>query len=991
MTVPSNLVPTRITDLPVAPNPTSSATMVCVIGGITYQVPFIDLQSTVSVPASRLISTGGGLQGGGDLSQDRTLSIAPAGVTTDKIAPTGVVAGSYGSSTQIPIVTVNAQGQITSMSTTALVISGYVPDTRQIIAGTGLSGGGNLQADRTLSVNFGSSNPAPLGVATAGVATTSSRSDHVHPAVDLADPTEITGLLPLTNGGTGTQVLNLTAGAIWYTDGSNGFLQTTQGALGQVLVSGGSGAPSWGSALIISNQPANYVYAGPTSGGSAPTSFRLLVNADIPSTLTGKTLSVDLNTIDGIAANSFVLSNGSGQIDGSAAQKAIPTGVVVGDSDSQILTNKTISGSNNTLSNIGNSSLTNSSVTYNGVTVALGASGTITANTTNALTVGTGLQLNSGTTFDGSAARTVSIDSTVATLTGVQVLTGKTINGPDNTLTNIGNSSLVNSAITIGTTSISLGGSSLTLGGLTSVAVTQNPVSALQVATKQYVDTLVSSGITYHTAVKYEVPNTTGNLNAIYNQPGGPGVGVGATLTNNGTLAAFAPDGPIAAPGDRILIYNQTNQFENGVYTVTTVGDGSTPWVLTRATDADTYALKDPNGLGNGDAFFVTSGNTGAGETYVCNTPGTITFGTTAITFVQVSATQVYSAGTGLTLTNTTFSITNTAVTPASYGAANKTLTATVNAQGQLTALADTPIAITNSQVSGSAASGANSDITSMTGLTGGISTPDFIQFDTTATVTDAPGKLYYDDADMFQTLAFQMDGGIVQHVGEEIYYRVRLTAPCTKGQVLMFTGTLGSSGGLTAAPATGLTPEQANYILGLAAQSGTTNDWITVTQFGEVRGIDTTGGSEAWTQGQVLYYNPSVAGGLTDTKPNAPNAIAVMAAVVHVGVSNGILFVRPTFGSVLGGTDGNVQFGTLNNGDVIVYDSVDLRWENRAQSTLAVGTATNLAGGTAGALPYQSGAGTTLFSAAGTTGQFLISGGTGSPTWTDTVSGGTY
>ena len=62
--------------------------------------------------------------------------------------------------------------------------------------------------------------------------------------------------------------------------------------------------------------------------------------------------------------------------------------------------------------------------------------------------------------------------------------------------------------------------------------------------------------------------------------------------------------------------------------------------------------------MGEGDAFFVTSGNTGAGETYVCNTQGTITFGTTAINFVQVASTQIYSAGNGLTLTNLTFSLT---------------------------------------------------------------------------------------------------------------------------------------------------------------------------------------------------------------------------------------------------------------------------------------------------------------------------------------------
>lgn len=198
-----------------------------------------------------------------------------------------------------------------------------------------------------------------------------------------------------------------------------------------------------------------------------------------------------------------------------------------------------------------------------------------------------------------------------------------------------------NSYVDLGVT----GTATINAAALTTGTVSTTPASNTDIANKQYVDSLVATSITYHTPLKYEVPNTTGNLNATYNNGTG---GVGATLTNAGTQTAFTPDGIVAQVGDRVLVYNQTNAYENGVYTVTTVGSGSTNWVLTRSTDTDSYGLKDPNALGEGDAFFITSGNTGAGETYVCNTTGVITFGTTPINFVQVSSAQIYSAGTGL-------------------------------------------------------------------------------------------------------------------------------------------------------------------------------------------------------------------------------------------------------------------------------------------------------------------------------------------------------
>jgi hypothetical protein len=298
-----------------------------------------------------------------------------------------------------------------------------------------------------------------------------------------------------------------------------------------------------------------------------------------------------------------------------------------------------------------NAQLANSAITINGSSVSLGGAITVTATTTSALTIGTGL---SGTSFNGSAPVTIAIDSTVATLTGSQTLTNKTISGSSNTLTNIANASLTNSSVTVGTTAIALGASSLTLGGLTSVAVTQDPVSALQLTTKQYVDA-VAQGLDPKASC---VAGTTVNI----------------TLSGAQTV-----DGVALVAGDRCLVKNQSTTADNGIYVVS-----ASAW--TRATDMDTWAEVP------GAFTFLEQGTTQADTGWVCTSNAGGTIGVTAITFVQFAGAGTYSAGTGLTLTGTTFSITNTAVTAASYGSATQAGTFTVNAQGQLTLAGSTTI-----------------------------------------------------------------------------------------------------------------------------------------------------------------------------------------------------------------------------------------------------------------------------------------------------------
>lgn len=239
------------------------------------------------------------------------------------------------------------------------------------------------------------------------------------------------------------------------------------------------------------------------------------------------------------------------------------------------------------------------------------------------------------------SAGVLGVNTSVATLTGSQTLTNKTLTSP-----------VINSpTITSGTT----------------VTV---PTNANDLVNKTYADSL-SAGINFHEACKY----ATATALAACTYANGTS-GVGATLTGNAN-GALSVDGFTPATTNRILVKNQASAFQNGVYTVTQVGDGSNPFILTRALDYD-EAGSGVNQINSGDFFLVTNGSTNANTSWVQQTPLPITIGSTSLVFTQFAAPVIYSAGTGLQLAGTVFSIDSTVATlTGSQTLTNKTLGAT--------------------------------------------------------------------------------------------------------------------------------------------------------------------------------------------------------------------------------------------------------------------------------------------------------------------------
>ena len=135
--------------------------------------------------------------------------------------------------------------------------------------------------------------------------------------------------------------------------------------------------------------------------------------------------------------------------------------------------------------------------------------------------------------------------------------------------------------------------------------------------------------------------------------------GVGAYLTNAGTQAALVIDSIPLSVTNRVLVQFQSNGAQNGIYTVSNVGNATTNWVMTRSLDADKYYPQSDLGIGSGDYFFVQSGNTLGGSSYVLATPGELVIGTTVLTFAQFSGAVVYTGVSPVVVSGQTISLAN--------------------------------------------------------------------------------------------------------------------------------------------------------------------------------------------------------------------------------------------------------------------------------------------------------------------------------------------
>ena len=703
MTVPSNLIPVTISNLPIATTPQGTDLTIIVQDGSTKRTTISSFVGAVSVPSTRIIASGTGLAGGGDLSADRTIYIANTGVTS----------GTFGSSTQVPVLTINAQGQITNVSTSSFSVAfNDITGKPTTLAGYGITDAQpysvNLQAFSNLAstglvVRDGIGSVISRSLI-AGTGMTVSNGDGIsgNPTVTLTNTAVAPGTygsssaIPvfivnqqgqITSAGnsativvdwTGVQNTPTTLSGYGITDA----VPNTRTVVGQYSIDGGGALSSNLTFNLVNDSaaPGGSKYYGTdnlgnkgwltTTGGGSVSSVGLTMPAIF--TVSGSPITT-IGTLGVTYVTQSANTIFAGPTSGGVAAPAFRS-LVTADFPAS-----------------GVSAATYGSTTQSAV-VAVDTTGRITSASSSTITPAFSSITSTPTTLAGYGITDAALSAT--TISAGTGLTG-------------GGSLASNQTISIATTGVSAAtyGSSLSVpviavnaqGQITSASsstinavtlttgtISTAPANATDIANKEYVDA-VAAGLNFHEACDYA---TTANLGTVLYNNGTSGVG--ATLTNAGTQAILVIDGHTFTGTDvtnavRILVKDESNTAYNGVYVLTNQGSISTNWSMIRATDYDSTGT----GVGQidaGDFFLVLSGSVNTNTSWVQQTPLPIVIGTTGITFTQFAAPVLYAAGTGLNLSGNTFNIANTTVGAAAYGSSTAIPTFTVNAQGQLTA-----------------------------------------------------------------------------------------------------------------------------------------------------------------------------------------------------------------------------------------------------------------------------------------------------------------
>lgn len=229
------------------------------------------------------------------------------------------------------------------------------------------------------------------------------------------------------NGFAGTVANATTAAAITLSTSVSGILKGNGTAISAATVGTDYAPATVGNSILYGNGSGGFSLVNVGTGLSFSAGTLAATTTGTVSSINVSGGTTGLTTTGGpITTTGTITIGGTLSVDSGGTGANTLTGYVKGTGTAPLSASSTIP-TTDLSGTVSNAQLANSNITINGNTVSLGGSTTITAAAANPLTIGTGL---SGTSYNGSAPVTVAIDSTVATLTGVQTLTNKTLTDP---------------------------------------------------------------------------------------------------------------------------------------------------------------------------------------------------------------------------------------------------------------------------------------------------------------------------------------------------------------------------------------------------------------------------------------------------------------------------------------------------------------------------------------------------------------------------------